>query len=626
MRDRVLQAVCDTFVPAVDDLPSASQLGVPDRIRREVAALNRPQLVAQLDRLLDTLDSPLLNLALSGRPARFSRLSPAEREAFLRAWSESRLPLKRAGFQVLKRLSLLYTYGAIDSPYWKLAGYARPALPDPAAPPRLRMRQAKAGEVLDADVCVIGSGAGGSVFAAEMAKKGRRVMILERATLRTETDFNGRELEAAATLFLDRGLTATSDAAMVLLAGSAVGGGTIVNWSTSLRLPAAVREEWAAAGIDDGLNEHYAAVEERLDIDTDESPRNGPNAVLERGLRALAVGCETIPRNTRGCGDCGHCGFGCRLGAKQSTLRTYLVDACDAGAEIVDGCAADRILVSQGAVEGVIAQVDGGAITVRAPMVALAAGALHSPAILLRSGLAREQAGGNLHLHPTTVVAGIYDEPTPSWAGVPQSVMSDAFANLSPGYGFRLECPPALPGLLAASTPWTSSAEHRRRMSQALHTAPFIAIVRDRDGGRVTLDRTGQPEVHYWPGREAREHLVRAMVESARIHLAAGAKEVDTLHTPPVTGTPGSFEAMRLAIERRGVARNAVALFSAHQMSTCRIGKDRRSSVADPDGQVWSVKGLYVADTSAFPTASGVNPMLTVMALARRIAQRATSR
>src|SRR5207245_2593717 len=154
---------------------------------------------------------------------------------------------------------------------------------------------------------------------------------------------------------------------------------------------------------------------------------------LERGLLALGLPSQTIARNTRGCGDCGHCGSGCRIGAKQSTLRTYLVAAGDGGAEIVTGCSADRIQVKQGAVEGVIAQVEGGAVMVRAPMVALAAGALHSPAILLRSGLASEQAGRNLHLHPTGVVAGRYAEPTPGWVGVPQSVMGDAFADLSPG-------------------------------------------------------------------------------------------------------------------------------------------------------------------------------------------------
>jgi len=621
-RARVLAEVCDAFVPAADGLPASSQLGTHDRVRQEIEALNRPELLAQLDRLLDILDSPLANLALTGRPVRFSQLRQAEREAFLRSWSESRLPLKRAGFQVLKRLVLLYTYGAPDSPYWKLVGYAPPALPAPAGSPRLNILRPKVGETLEADVCVIGSGAGGSVFAAEIAQAGRRVLILERARLRSENDFDGRELDGAANLFLERGIAATSDGAITILAGSAVGGGTVVNWSTSLRLPLPVREEWRSCGITDDLDPHYAAVEQRLDIDTEESWRNGPNAALERGLRALGLDCKTIPRNTRGCGDCGHCGFGCRLGAKQSTLRTYLVDSCEQGAGIIDGCEVQRIVVQAGRVSGVAARLSAGDVVVRAPLVALAAGSIHSPAILLRSGIARHQAGQNLFLHPTTAIAGQYEESTPTWVGVPQSVVSEEFANLTPGYGFRLECPPALPGLLAASLPWTGSAQHREQLAQVSHFAPFITIVRDRGGGRITLDRKGQPEIHYWPDRQAREHLVRAMGEAARIHLAAGARQVSTLHTSPLVIERGAnFEAFRSAVEKRGVVPNRVALFSAHQMSTCRIGRDRRSSVANPEGQVWDVAGLYVVDASAFPGASGVNPMITIMALARRTAQ-----
>src|SRR2546428_10208440 len=128
-RDRVLAAVCDTFAPGLKDrLPSASGLGVPARLRSEVEALHQPALVAELDRLLDTLDSPLLNAALTGRPVRFSALSLDQREDYLRRWAGSPLPLKRRAFQVLKRLTLLYTYGAPDSPYWAWAGFAPPKL------------------------------------------------------------------------------------------------------------------------------------------------------------------------------------------------------------------------------------------------------------------------------------------------------------------------------------------------------------------------------------------------------------------------------------------------------------------------------------------------------------------
>ena len=625
-RDRALTAVCDAFAPGDQDrLPSASALGVPERLRAELVALHQPALLQEFDRLLDTIESPVLNAALTGRPVRFSSLSQDQREDYLRQWAGSRLPLKRRAFQVLKRLTLLYTYGAPDSPYWQWAGYAPPELVPPAEPAALTIRQPRVGETVEADVCVIGSGAGGGVAAAVLAARGKRVVVLERAVLRSEREFDGRELAGFASLFVDRGIASTEDRSISVLAGSAVGGGTVVNWSTSLRLPASIRDEWRALGVDDDLDAHYDAVEARLDIDTDESPRNGPNAVLERGLQQLGLRHSTIPRNVRGCGDCGHCGFGCRAGAKQSTLRTYLVDACRDGAEILHGCEAVRLELSHGRVTGVVAQVSGGDLRVRAPLVALAGGSLLSPALLLRSGLGGDEAGRHLALHPTVAIAGIYDHPVPMWRGVPQSVVSEAFSDVTPGYGFRIECPPALPGILAASVPWWGASQHRELMAQAAHTAAIIAIVRDREGGRVTVDRRGQAQTSYRVQPETARHLIRAMIESVRIHRAAGARQVATPHTPPFTldrdGDLGAYEAK---IERRGVVANRMTLFSAHQMSTCRIGRDRTRSVANPDGQVWGVEGLYVTDASAFPASSGVNPMLTVMALARRTAQRIT--
>ncbi|MDQ6714430.1 MAG: GMC family oxidoreductase N-terminal domain-containing protein [Candidatus Dormibacteraeota bacterium] len=623
-RDRALAAVCDTFVPGDQDrLPSASALGVPQRLRSEIEALHQPALLREFDRLLDTIDSPVLNAVLSGRAVRFSSLSREQREDYLRRWAGSRLPLKRRAFQVLKRLTLLYTYGAPDSPYWEWAGYTPPALVRPAQPAVLTIRQPGPGETVEADACVIGCGAGGGVAAAVLAARGKRVVVLERAVLRTEREFDGRELAGFAALFVDRGIASTEDRSISLLAGSAVGGGTVVNWSTSLRLPASIRHEWRSLGVDDELDAHYDAVEARLDIDTDESPRNGPNAVLERGLQQLGLAHTTIPRNVRGCGDCGHCGFGCRPGAKQSTLRTYLVDACRDGAEILHGCEAVRLELSHGRVTGVVAQVTGGELRVRAPLVALAGGSLLSPALLLRSGVGGDHAGRHLALHPTVAVAGIYDQPVRLWSGVPQSVVSEAFADLVPGYGFRIECPPALPGILAASVPWWSATQHRQLMAQAAQTAAFIAIVRDREGGRVTVDRRGQAQASYRVETESARHLIRAMIETVRIHRAAGARQVATPHTPPLTlGRDGDLGAYEAEIERRGVVANRITLFSAHQMSTCRMGAERRSSVTNPDGQVWNVAGLYVTDASAFPASSGVNPMLTVMALARRSAQR----
>ncbi len=621
-RLRTLPAICDTFVPGDGGaLPSASALGVPVVIREELAALGRPSLVGEMDLLLRLVENPLANLVLVGRPVRFSRLTQAQREEYMKTLGASVLPLKRVAFQDLKRLALLYSFSVDGSPYAAAAGYAPPVL-DPPSPSALRVRTPKPGETIDADACVIGSGAGGGVAAAVLAAAGKRVVVLEQAALVTEAEFDGTELSGVRRLFLDRGLAATSDRAISIRAGSAVGGGTVVNWSTSLRAPDEVREEWRRAGLDD-LDPHYDSVSAALDVDTEESPRNGPNAMLERGLEALGLARETIARNTKGCGDCGPCAVGCRRGAKQSTMRTYLADACRDGAEILDRSQATRIVTSGGRVSAVVVRVPGGEITVRAPLVALAGGSIRSPALLLRSGIARDTAGRSLFIHPVVAIGGVYGERLEPWRGVPQSVMSDAFANVDGSYGFRIECAPAHPGLIATGFPWWGSVEHRAHLGEPAYTAPFIGIVRDRTPGRVDVDRDGAARMRYFPAAAERRLLVRAMVELSRIHHAAGARRIVSLYTPPLElDDRDGLAGFTAEIERRGIAPNRVVLFSAHQMSTCRIGTRVRDSVAGPDGQVWGVRGLYVTDASAFPSASGVNPMLSIMAIARRTAMR----
>ena len=629
-----LAAIVDTFAPGeppgVDPavpggLPSASALGIHERLLAEVEALGRPDLVLQLRLLLRAVENPILNLGLVGRPVRFSRLPLAEREAFLRRLGTSPVPLTRTGFQDLKRLTLILLYGIESSPYRALTGVTAPA-PDVPDASGLDVRTPRPGEIVEADACVIGSGAGGGVAAAVLAASGKRVVVLERAANVTERDFGGPELAGLEKLFLDRGLAATSDRWLSIRAGNAVGGGTVVNWSSSLRLPDAIREEWRAAGVDD-LDRHYDAVEARLGVTSGESARNGPNAALERGLAALGLPSVTIPRNVRGCTDCGPCAVGCRSGAKQSVLRTYLADACAAGASILDRTEARRILVRDGRVEGVVASVPGGEITVRAPLVALAGGSILSPAVLLRSGIATGTAGRSLLLHPVTAVLGHYDDAIHPWSGVPQSVMSDAFAEVDGTHGFRIEAAPMHPGIIASGYPWWSDAQHRAGLADASRCAAFLGIVKDRTPGRIGVGRDGSVRIQYGVGDPERRLLLRATVELARIHHAAGARRIVTLHTLPLSfGRGASIDAFAAAIERRGIVPNRILLFTAHQLASCRIGTSAKDSTADPDGKVRGVDGLYVTDASAFPTASGVNPMLSVMALARRTAERMAAR
>ena len=619
-RGLALAAVCDAFLPGGSGVPSASRLGVPSRIVSELEALGRPALIADLNRFLDTIESPVFNLATTGHSKRFTELDPEGREQYLLRWAGSRIALKRRGFQVLKRLVMLYACGQHDSPYWKSIGYSRPELDPAADPPQLRMRRLEPGTVVDYDAVVIGSGAGGGVAAARLAMANKKVLVLERAKLVLERDMDWKELDAYASFYLDRGIAATEDRAIGILAGSAVGGGTLINWTTSLRLPERVRQEWRQHGIE-SLEQEYDDIQRRLHIDAHETLLNGTNSHLQRGLDRLKYEYRIIPRNVDSCGDCGACGLGCRRGAKQSTLRTYLVDACAREAEIADGAEAWRIELKGGRVSAVIVKVHGGEVKVRTSQVALAGGSILSPAVLLRSGIAEERAGRNLHLHPTTVVVGIYEDDVKGWLGQPQSVIADQFADLDDGYGFIIEGPAVAPGILSASLPWWGSQQYLELLGKSRKMAAFIALVRDRDSGRVDIDRDGAPRIHYEVGELEQRHLKRAMVEAARLHIAADAERVHTVHTPPLSAGPGGLDELAAEIQRRGISENRLGLFSAHQMGTCPIGTSPQSSVTDPDGKVWGVNGLWICDASAFPTPSGVNPMLSVMALAMRTAE-----
>ncbi|MDE3113179.1 MAG: GMC family oxidoreductase [Chloroflexota bacterium] len=623
-----LAAVVDTFVPDAD------AAAVATKIAREIDLVGRPKLLSDLRLFLGVIEQPLIGLALAGRPAAFSRMDRERRERYLLGWADSAVPLRRTAFQAVKRASLFYAYGASDTGaerLWPRLGYQRgELLPLPDDPTALPSRATIDGETIEADACVIGSGAGGSVAAAELTLRGRRVVVLEQGSAWTEAEFDGREAASYARLMWDRGLATSEDLGVAILAGSVVGGGSVVAWSTSLRLPASIRQEWSGLGVDglDGeIDGYYDAVEERLDVDTDESEINAQNSVLARGCEALGLRWQVIPRNTKGCGDCGHCGLGCRHGAKRSTPRTFLRDATERGAELVAECRAERVLVEGGRAVGVSAVVGRGAaakrITVRAPLVVLAAGSIGTPALLLRSGLGGPEVGRGLHIHPVPGIAGTYERPIRIWSGVPQSVMSDAFAEIEGRYGFRLEVPSVYPGLLAAAFPWRSAADHARLMSELDHVAAIIPIVNDRETGSVTVDRRGAPIVRYALRGLAARLVQRAIVETARIHLAAGAREVTALFTRPVRiAAGGDMAAFEQEVLSRGTASNRVGLFTAHQMGTARMGSDPRASVADPDGAVRGVRGVWVADASAFPAASSVNPTLTIMALAMRNARR----
>jgi choline dehydrogenase-like flavoprotein len=335
-----------------------------------------------------------------------------------------------------------------------------------------------------------------------------------------------------------------------------------------------------------------------------------------------------LPRDVQGCtqdDSCGYCGFGCRRGAKQSTLITYLQDAVARGVRVVVTCDVERVLFERGVATGVEAHVGAGrhALRVRAKAVVVAAGSIHSPALLLRSGISLPALGRHLALHPATAVFADMDEDVRPWTGTVQAHYSDQFADLDGGYGFKFETAPVHPSFQALAAPWESGAQHREQMARLPRTALAGILLRDRFGGRVSVDRDGVAVVDYRLSRYDGRPLRRALAAGAELLEAAGAREIWAPLARNIRYTPGGPRAREAWLERvdaAGWGPNQLLLVTFHQMASCRMGASAETSVVDAEHRVWGIRGLYVSDASVFPTASGVNPMLTVMGIAHRAA------
>src|SRR3954454_18071720 len=561
-----LKQVCDTFVPAVDvpGDPSGffarpgSALQIPEAIEQQLASGAVPE--DQLDGLRGLLEA----LAAQG----FNEAPLAAREQILHGFMDAD-PGALAGLSAFKGLTLMLFYGMPDNPNWEAIGYpgprARPPSPD-AAPKTISVtRPSSADLTLTAEVVVVGSGSGGGVIAGELAQAGKDVVVLEAGGYYNEADFNQLELWAYEKLYRAGGVAQTANGSLVLMTGSNLGGGSTVNWTNCLRTTEWVREEWESEHGLEGLagkdyDAHLDAFWDRLQVNDSCSDFNGPSLRMKEGCEALGWDFRTITRNAdreRYDADlAGLMGFGDVTGAKLGTLKTYLQDAADAGARFVVDCRVEKILTSGGraaGVEGTYVDADGqtARVTVRAPTVVVAAGALDTPAVLLRSGLGGPAAGDYLRLHPATAVIGIYAEPQKGWWGAPQSALSMEYADLQDGYGYLVETSHASPGVTGASVPWESGRQHKADMARGAISSAMVFLIRDRGHGRVTVDGAGNP-VHTYPFSDDLDlanfcHGLRTM---AVMHEAAGAREVLTLHRRRMHWSRASGEPIDAYVER----------------------------------------------------------------------------
>jgi choline dehydrogenase-like flavoprotein len=634
-----LRAFCDTIVPAIERDPDpdgfwgrkASDLGV-DRAVEELI-LQIPDEVVR-GGMLQLLDA----VASQGIVSAPSRLSREQLVRNLQLVS----PDAAAGVAALAGMTCFLFYGAPDprtgtNPSWATFGYPGPAGPPPQVPKPIEPLVPAEGATLVADACVVGSGSGGAVVAATLAKAGLKVIVLEAGGYHNESDFTGYELSAYQEMYWRGGPTPTADLNVTLQAGAGLGGGTVINWNNCLRTKPWVREEWARDHGLEGLDgadydRHLDVVLKRIGATDRASDLNGPHQRMREGCEALGWSFRTIVRNASldsySPDTAGFAGFGDSTGSKQTADKTWLVDAVEDDADVVVRCRARRVLVEGGRAAGVEAvhTADDGTereVTVRAPRVVVACGSLESPALLLRSGIGGPAVGDHLRLHPAHAVTGVYSEDQRAWWGAPQTGLCDQFVDTGEGHGFLVEGAQYAPGIGTSAVPWTGGEEHKAVVADWRYLATFIALIRDRGHGRVTIDAAGEPVPWYSVDDELDLRNLRHAVEAEiRLHHAAGAKAI----TPLATGAPtwrygDDLEAFVARARRAPMRAGGQRLFSAHQMGTCRMGTDPSASVAGPWGELHDTPGVWIGDGSAFPTATGTNPMVSIMALAHRTAE-----
>ncbi|KAF8977444.1 hypothetical protein BGZ46_007384 [Entomortierella lignicola] len=601
-----------------------------------------PEKIDELGMVFKLLSTRIGTLALGGTYGDFPSLTREQRTQIINSWSNSMIGKLRILSKALLSIAAITYYGQPLDAVHEALGYPGP---DPEMhserftsktfPVYEFIQVPPEGIELTFDVVIVGSGAGGGVMAAELSKAGKRVLVVEKGHHYLHNELTLVQADGITKLYENGGALTSGDGVVTVLAGSTWGGGTTVNWCASLQLPYYVREEWAKQGLPHFTSPAYQqsidAIIERLHISDKYLTHNKANSLLLEGCRKLGYPTKDIPQNTGGhAHSCGWCGFGCRFGEKQGTMMTFLQDAKLHGAQFLQDTFVERVLISKGKAVGIVGHQNGRKVTVKADKVVVSAGSIHSPALLKRSGLKNGNIGKGLRLHPVSYAFGKFDEKVDCFSGSIMTALTTVAENVDgQGYGAKIEVPSHHPALNGVSIPWKSAADHKSKMLNLKHIVPLIVLTRDRDSGSVEVGADGLPRIEYSVSKHDTVSLIEGMDRCLRLLIAAGATSVWTTQrgledfkvNPELGQSDPRFEKYIQQMKSIGFGPGNALIGSAHQMGSCRMGNSPKNSVIKPTGETWEVKGLYIADASSFPTASGVNPMLTTYSISHSIAQ-----
>jgi choline dehydrogenase-like flavoprotein len=472
------------------------------------------------------------------------------------------------------------------------------------------------------EALVIGSGAGGAFAARALARAGLDTVIVEEGERWTSERIRGAHpLDRFAGIYRDGGTTmALGNPPIALPLGRAVGGTTVINSGTCFRPPTAVATAWhrehglALADLE-LLGARIADVEATIGVAPAPMEVLGRNGELAlEGAAALDWQSAPLQRNAPGCRGACQCAIGCPNNAKGGVHLNALPQACEAGARIVSGLRVKRVLSESGRAAGVLAErSDGSEVRISAPLVVVAAGAIPTPPLLRRSGLGgHPRLGRNLSIHPATGITAGFEEKVVPWSGVMQSV---GIEELHESEGVLIEATGSPPGMGAISAPGYGT-HLLGRLDRAVNRAMLGAMIADEPSGRVFGSRS--PIVSYRLAKADERRLAIAIEAMARVMLAAGADDVDLGGGAP---TVRSEAELATAMQRLDVRRLRLAGF--HPSGTAAAGSDPARHPVDPEGRLRGVEGVWVADGSVLPSCPGVNPQVSIMAIAAGVGEAA---
>lgn len=493
---------------------------------------------------------------------------------------------------------------------------------------------------IDCDVVIIGSGAGGGISAEILSRSGLKVIIVEEGPLRTAKDFKMQEKIAYAELYQEVAGRQTLDKGIQIYQGRAVGGSTTVNWTSSFRTPERTLNFWQQNFTVNGMSKEDLApwfdwAERRLNISPWATPPNRNNQLLADSAKKLGWAYGVIPRNVKGCANLGYCGMGCPINAKQSMLVTTIPKALENSANLISRARAESLIIENDRVTGVwlTAMDEQGQIKqknvtqINARRVILSAGAVGSPALLLRSQVPdpHKTLGKRTFLHPVTSVIAKMAEKVEAFSGAPQSIYSDEFLwrdGESGELGYKIEVPPMHP-VLSSTLLIEHGQAHSDLMKDFSYYQANLALLRDgfnedSQGGEVLLDSNGYPQLDYKISPALWRGLRMSMLSMTELQFAAGAKQVLPLHLD--ASMQSNWSKAKEMIEQLPADKLRWQTLSAHVMGGCGMGQDQRQSVVNSLGQHHQLENLTVIDGSLFPTSLGVNPQLTIYGIAAKLA------